>query len=109
MWELAIRNRVDISLVTGCTLIDMINIVAKSADLRLILGFSSRSEYKNATGSFCDLRNQIMHPVRPLILDQDDIRKLQSTLGVILRLSERSGAANAGSSQHNNRSTRLLS
>lgn len=108
MWQLAIRNRVDISPITGCTLIDMINIVKKSAALCLLLGFSSQSAYKKATGSLSDLRNQILHPVRPLILDQHDVHKLQETLDVVLRLTERAATPNAVSFQGDNRSSQLL-
>ncbi|MGI8405732.1 MAG: hypothetical protein ACR2OE_13385 [Thermomicrobiales bacterium] len=95
IWEVAVRHQVEISRVTGCTLIDMVNIVAKSGDLRSMLGFASRNKFEKETGSIRDVRNQIMHPVRPLILDQDDVGKLQDTLGCILRMTERAVAANA--------------
>ncbi len=94
-WEYERRRSVDTTPVAGCTLIDMINIVARFRDLRSTLGFASRNKFDDATGSFSNLRNKIMHPVRPLILDPDDVCQLQETLAAILRLTEGTIAANS--------------
>lgn len=94
-WELEKRRGVDTSPITGCTLIDMINVVARSEELRKELGFRSKNEFKNLTGSFRDVRNRVMHPVRPLILDPEDVGKLHITARNILYLTEQAVVRNA--------------
>lgn len=86
-WELEKRKGVDTSPITGCTLPDLINIVGKSTEILEELGIKSRSRFKALTSGFAVVRNQIMHPVRPLILDQNDVRSLQSIVGNIVNLT----------------------
>lgn len=107
-WELEKRRGVDTSPITGCTLIDMINVVARSEELLKELGFRSKTEFKNLTGSFRDVRNQVMHPVRPLILDPEDVGKLHITVRNIVHVTERAVVKNTALSQEGKAPLRYL-
>ncbi len=94
-WILEQRNGVDTSPVTGCTLTDLLRVVSGSDKLRGMLGGISKNKFKDCTGSFPGLRNQIMHPVRPLILELDDVSKLRTRLSQVLELTDLVTAANS--------------
>ncbi len=89
IWELAKRGNVDTSPISGCMLTDLIKVVAKSCELLGELGFKSRNNFESVYGFVPELRNQIMHVVRPLIVCQGDVAKLQSNLVQISDLTER--------------------
>lgn len=107
-WELEKRNSVETSPIAGAMLTDMIQIASKSKVLRDSLGYSSASQFKDAAGSIPVLRNQVMHPVRPLILAQEDVRTLQARLATIVGLTERVTAANAALAAQGLMSHRVL-
>jgi hypothetical protein len=88
-WELEKRKGVDTSPITGCTLTDLINVIAKSDDLRPALGFGNRKKFQEFSGPFALLRNQIMHPVRPLILEANDVNELYRRVLNLLELTSR--------------------
>lgn len=79
-WELSKRKNVDTGPLTGAMLPELINIVAKNKHLYTELGFKSRSEFEENTELFADIRNQVMHPVRPLITDRDSCLHLEQAL-----------------------------
>lgn len=99
-WELEKRNGVDTSPITGCTLTDLINVIVNSDELRPALGFTSKKQFKDFAGSFINVRNQIMHPVRPLILGSEDVRTLHQRLSNLLDLTSRVNALNDERSRH---------
>jgi hypothetical protein len=107
-WELEIRNSVDTSPIAGAMLTDMLRIASKSKEIRELLGFSSASQVEKAVGSIPTLRNQIMHPVRPLALSREDVNKLSSVVQTVVQLTERVIAANATLAQRGFDSRRLL-
>jgi hypothetical protein len=86
-WEVEKRSSMDTHPVTGCMLTDLVKVVEKSAVLREKLGYKSKSKYKNATERFPDFRNQVMHPVRPLVLKPDDVAILIANLENAMSLS----------------------
>jgi hypothetical protein len=88
-WELSKRRGVDVGPVGATTLTEMFTVVAKTDRLRGILGYTSRKSFDDAVGRIPDLRNQIMHPVRPLITDVESIVKLKEDTTTILLLMER--------------------
>lgn len=94
-WELEKRQSVDTSPISGCTMTELIRIVASSKETLRDLGYTSRNKFENATGSFANLRNQIMHPVRPLILGQSDVTKLRNTLVDLFELTKRAESMTA--------------
>lgn len=94
-WEVEKRANVDTHPVTGCTLTDMVNVVGKTAALWAKLGFPSKSKYDDTTGSFADLRNQIMHPVRSLIRSVADVNSLQKNIASCVALTDRVSVLNS--------------
>lgn len=88
-WELSKRRGVDVGPVGAATLTEMFAVIAKTDRLRSLLGYTSRKSFDEAVGRIPDLRNQIMHPVRPLITDQDSVDELRIDLGTIICLTER--------------------
>ena len=53
-----------------------------------------------STGGIPDVRNRIMHPVRPLILNKEDVAQLLSVTIVLKTLRDRSQKELAGG-EHN--------
>lgn len=88
-WRVAEMKGVDTSPIISCTLMDLINVVAKTQTLLEALGYRGRKLFEKATSPLRDLRNQIMHPVRPLILSQQDVTDLHGTLSTVLDLTSR--------------------
>ncbi len=68
------KTNVDVDLLEQLHLHDLLAIIEKHGRLREKLGFHSRSEYKRLVGAggLIDLRNKIMHPVRPLVEDTSE-------------------------------------
>jgi hypothetical protein len=91
-WELSKRRSVDIAPIAGINLSDLIDVVNRSEKITKALGYSSAREFsKNigSIGSISDLRNRVMHPVRPLVLGLDDVTKIHQSLNVLKRLRNR--------------------
>ena len=87
-WRVATENGVDTSPIISCTLSDLITIVTATSELHTAFGFSSKSQFKKRFGSISILRNQIMHPVRPLVLSVEDVKKLRERIAAALELTE---------------------
>lgn len=88
LWEEAKLNNVDTSPAVYCNLMDFVNIVAKHSSLWGPLGYESRRAWETATGFLGILRNQVMHPVRPLILNSEDAHLLRERVEALLDLNE---------------------
>ncbi len=88
-WELSKKKGVNIGPIAATTLSQLINIVARNKDFRQRLGFRSSNEYHNYTGKIPGLRNCIMHPVRPLILDQQSVGNVSKIVKSIMDLNKR--------------------
>jgi hypothetical protein len=88
-WELSRRRGVDVGPVAATTLSQLIQAVSRSKELRTKLGFQSRNEFEALTGSIPELRNAVMHPVRPLILEQDDVSGIRKTVLAVHELADR--------------------
>jgi len=87
-WELSKRNAVDVSPVAAATLALLLTVIGKKERLRSKLGYSSRSKFEDATGRMAKRRNQIMHPVRPLVLAVGDVAEIRETLEVVFSLCQ---------------------
>lgn len=85
-WELAKKRNVDVGPIVACNLADLFNIIGKDKELLDKLGFSSRNQLGNATSGIPNLRNMIMHPVRPLVTEIDEIITLKETVGNLVNL-----------------------
>jgi hypothetical protein len=101
-WELGRRRNVDIGPLAACTLTELLKIVAHEEALRTMLGWHSRQQFDKSTGSLPDLRNRVMHPVRPLILGREEVSRLAASVQVVRELAGRSRSvlAERGLSSH---------
>jgi hypothetical protein len=92
-WELAKRRGVDVGPYAALTFTELLGIVEHSPALLSALDYKSKSSFKRATGSLVDLRNQVMHPVRPLVHTRVDVQRLAEqaeNLEVLCARAERS-------------------
>ncbi|MGC9057449.1 MAG: hypothetical protein ACP5J6_11420, partial [Candidatus Saccharicenans sp.] len=86
-WELAKRKNADTGPLAGAMLSELIRIVAKNFYAEL--GFKSRNEFEKATGQLPEIRNQVMHPVRPLITDEKSCFLLKDALYNAILITEK--------------------
>ena len=85
-WELAKRRDVDIGPIAATTLTNLLTIVGKSPKLRTVFMCRSRNKFDKYAGKLPEFRNRIMHPVRPVILDQQDVQDLYLVLRFLEKL-----------------------
>ncbi len=83
-WELSKRDGVDIGPLAGTMLSELSEIGASSEPIRRRLGFESKSLWKSTFDGISGLRNAIMHPVRPMIHDVDDVKQLKERVAKML-------------------------
>jgi hypothetical protein len=95
-WELSKTRGVDDGPVSGAFLTELLQVSAKWPPIRELLGYNSRKSFDHVTSSIPDLRNQVMHPVRPLITDEDSISKLHEDLETVFDMLERLRKTNRG-------------
>jgi len=89
-WTEVSRLRgVDVDPVEATMLTDLINVVARSKELRRRLGYKSSDEYDTQMGRIAKVRNAVMHPVRPLVLGEDDLHRLRQVLESTSDLEQR--------------------
>ena len=90
-WE--IQKRDDIELAVGplfsCTMTDLRHIVLKHEELRRALDYSKNEEANGELYPIVDLRNRVMHPVRPLVSNTKAVEDLLKTCGRIERMLKR--------------------
>lgn len=87
--ELAKRNNVETDFIEATQLTNLLNIVAKTKEVIEVLKYKSRSEFEKQTGNISQLRNQVMHVVRPLIIKQNDVLRLLESISSIDDLIKR--------------------
>ena len=92
-WELSKRDNVDVGPLAGTTLSELSAIVARTAPLRGSVGFSSRNRWDDFFGGLVDVRNAIMHPVRPLFTSVDEVTRVRVKLKRVLSLLDRLAVA----------------
>ena len=88
-WYISKLDGVDTGPVTGATLSELLRAVGSNREARQKLGFRSRNEWDEQTGRLPQLRNRVMHPVRPLLLNSDDCRQLKNELRVAMELTQK--------------------
>lgn len=88
-WELSKRKGVDIGPLEAAMLSQLIQIISKTKELMDQLSYRSRTEFDKGAGKIPHIRNCVMHPVRPLILDKKDVKKLYETVIFIQDLIKR--------------------
>jgi hypothetical protein len=93
-WELSRRRNVNVGPVAGAMLSDLLNVVARDGAMLSKLGFKSRQSFSDATGNLPTIRNQVMHPVRPLIYDAKGCIYLEDAIKIGIILTERARELN---------------
>lgn len=80
----------DVDLLQLLYLSDLINIIFDTPDLRMLMGFPSRNSAKKQFSGLNELRNHIMHVVRPLLqVIPDDLDNLHQRLSRIENIQSR--------------------
>ncbi len=79
-WELSRRDGVDIGPIAGATLHELLTIVRKDASLRDTLGFTNANKFDSLCHGINELRNLVMHPVRPMFATPADLTKTRQRL-----------------------------
>lgn len=87
-WELSKLQNVNVGPVAGLMLSDLLNVIAKNEGMRTRFGFKSRKAFEDEVGCLPGVRNQIMHPVRPLVTNAESCRFLENTIRTALFLVE---------------------
>lgn len=87
--EVTRKRRVDVSPVAACTLTQLLNVIGSFAELRGRFGCESRSKWDGLAGPIIELRNKVMHPVRPMVLEQGDVGRLQSATRALVDVYRR--------------------
>ena len=88
-WELSKKRNVDVGPVAATTLSQLLNVVGKSAVLLDGLGFKSRTTFQDKirVAKIVDLRNNVMHPVRPMVLGIEDVCTLREAIHGMIDLA----------------------
>ena len=87
-WDLSKRHGLDVGPIAAATLTNLLTVAAKSSSLREALGFTKRSEIEKVVGAVPNVRNAVMHPVRPLIGRQDDVQRVLQTMRTVAALHD---------------------
>ncbi|MEQ9094939.1 MAG: hypothetical protein RIE32_01600 [Phycisphaerales bacterium] len=85
-WKISERDDVDIGPIAGAMLSELGGVVAKHEPLRSKLSFESRRQWEETFNGLNEQRHSIMHPVRPLVSNLDDLAKLVERLDKLLDL-----------------------
>ncbi|MCX7750889.1 MAG: hypothetical protein N2320_05065 [Candidatus Bipolaricaulota bacterium] len=88
-WTLGKMRGVDTGPVTGATLSELLRAIGKHEGTLAALGFPSRNKWQEATDSLPSLRNRVMHPVRPLVVEGGECAELKGDLATALDLTRR--------------------
>jgi len=80
------KSNLGIDPIHTLSLSDLVNIISRSEALYRKLGFNSSSQVLKNLGGLVALRNQIMHPVRRVLDDSQDINKLNERIQRALHL-----------------------
>ena len=82
------KGNAEISMEQYLTTSGIVTITSRSK-LRDELGFSSRSEAEKLFGPLVKLRNEIMHPYRPLVSSRGDVKRLSEKYAEMIELIEK--------------------
>lgn len=88
-WELSKIRGVDIGVLAASTLTELLKIAGVLPAVRGLLGFPSRNKFDEFVGALPDVRNKIMHPVRPLVLGREEVAALRPPITAMAYLIER--------------------
>ena len=80
---------VNASAIAATNLSDLFKIAAKSDLVREALGYPRRKYAESVINRINGLRNTIMHPVRPLVLSDDNVVEIRDALRSVAELLQR--------------------
>jgi hypothetical protein len=78
-WHLSRMNGADIGPLAACMLTDLTKIAGSDAKTLKAIQLS-RAKFDEQVGGLPQLRNQVMHPVRPMVTKPEDVKKLHGRL-----------------------------
>ena len=93
-WNLSHRRGIDLNPIASLNFTHLLQIAQKSNKIFNKLGYRSKKEFINKTGSMPMIRNRIMHPVRPLVLGMEDLLDFKQTIDSAIELRSRCNEAN---------------
>ncbi len=82
-WEVTKHNDVDLGPTHAASLLQLLKVIRADDALRRACGLSSKNKAKQATEDLPDIRNAVMHPVRPLAMSPKDVGKILHALEAI--------------------------
>ena len=88
-WELSKRVGIDVGPYAALTLSQVVNIISRNGETARRLGYESRSQFDKAKSPLPNLRNRVMHPVRPLVLTEKDVASLNAAALILEDLRDR--------------------
>jgi len=88
-WQLSEKRGVSIGPFAATNFTHLLQIVERTSPLLKELGYASATDFKQCRGRMCRLRNDVMHPIRPLILSTEDVEALCEIIGNIINLGQR--------------------
>lgn len=80
---------VDLSPVTNATLSDLFHIATESNNVWRLLEFDDPNQLRPIARGINDLRNTIMHPVRPLIVSWEELKDIVDAVNDVEMLTDR--------------------
>ena len=89
LYEESRKEKIDISVEQYLLTSYILTIICKTKNHRNQLGCSSKKQAEKQLGSLVDLRNDVMHPHRPLINDKSEVEKLKEKYDTILNHIQR--------------------
>ena len=82
-WEITKRKAVNLGPTHAASITQLLKVVEKDPVLYGLCGFQSRTKTEDALGAVPDVRNAVMHPVRPLATSTEDVLRLRRALGAM--------------------------
>lgn len=80
---------IDLSPVTNATLSDLFHIATESNNVWKLMEFNNPNDLRPIAHSINDLRNTIMHPVRPLLVNEKELNDIVDSVDNIEMLTNR--------------------
>jgi hypothetical protein len=78
-WQVSKMNGADIGPLAACMLTDLTKIAKLSKNVLAALQLS-KTKFHDRVGGLPQLRNQVMHPVRPMVVKAEDVNKIHGHL-----------------------------
>lgn len=91
-YELERRRQAELDPVEGTELADLIKVFRSVPGLLEPLGLS-KSQFEKKTGRLVTLRNAAMHPVRSMVREHADVKRLAGRMADVIDLIERTSRA----------------